>query len=145
MAGTTVTVCAAALVRHELGLVQQLREAEAGLAERSRADERNRIARDLHDVIAHSLTVSLLHVSSARLAVEHEPEEAAAALAEAERLGRQSLEEVRRVVGLLGSGDGEAGMVPARGIADLGALVDGFRRAGAEIAVVVVGELNGLP
>ncbi len=49
-------------------LVTQLRAAQAGLAERSRAEERNRISRDLHDVIAHTLTVSLLHIASARLA-----------------------------------------------------------------------------
>ena len=61
------------LIRHELDLVSQLRAAQAGLAERARAEERNRIARELHDVIAHTLTVSLLHVTSARLAVEHDP------------------------------------------------------------------------
>ncbi len=59
----------AALIAREQQLLAQLREAQAGLAERSRAEERNRIARDLHDVIAHTLTVSLLHISSARLAV----------------------------------------------------------------------------
>ena len=57
--------------------VEQLREAQAGLADRARADERNRIARELHDVIAHTLTVSLLHVSSAQLAVDDDPDEAA--------------------------------------------------------------------
>ena len=46
-------------------LVEQLRAAQAGLAAKARAEERNRISRDLHDVIAHSLTVSLLHVMSA--------------------------------------------------------------------------------
>ncbi len=91
----------ATLLRHQVDLVDQLRAAQAGLAERSRAEERNRIAREVHDVIAHSLTVSLLHLSSARLAVEYEPAEAAQALAEAERLCRQSLAEVRNTVGLL--------------------------------------------
>ncbi len=67
-------------------LVTQLRAAQAGLAERSRDEERGRIARELHDVIAHCLTVSLLHVSSARLAVQHDPADAARSLAEAERL-----------------------------------------------------------
>lgn len=145
MAGVSFSMSAATLVRHEIGLVNQLREAQAGLAERSRAEERNRIARDLHDVIAHSLTVSLLHVTSARLAVEYEPEEAAAALAEAERLGRQSLDEVRSVVGLMGSAQGHAATAPARGIGDLDELVDGFRRAGAEITIVIDGDLGGLP
>ena len=67
MAGTTLSVLGGLLVRHEVNLVAQLRAAQAGLAERARAEERNRIARELHDVIAHTLTVMLLHVTSARL------------------------------------------------------------------------------
>ena len=85
------------LLRNQFMLVAQLREAQAGLAAKARAEERNRISRDLHDVIAHSLTVSLLHVMSARLAVESDPDDAARSLAEAERLGRESLAEVRQV------------------------------------------------
>ncbi len=144
MAGTTFTVGAAALVRHQLALVDQLRQAEAGLAERSRAEERNRIARDLHDVIAHTLTVSLLHVTSARLAVENEPEDAAASLAEAERLGRQSLNEVRSIVGLMGP-DAAATTDPVHGIVELTDLVDGFRRAGANVTLKIDGNLERLP
>ncbi|MGI8751611.1 MAG: histidine kinase [Acidimicrobiales bacterium] len=101
MVGTALTVLASMLLRHELDLVSQLRAAQAGLAGRARAEERNRIARELHDVIAHTLTISLLHVTSARLAVEFDPDDAARALAEAERLGRDSLEEVRAALGLL--------------------------------------------
>jgi signal transduction histidine kinase len=145
MAGTTFTVCAAALVRHEIGLVNQLRAAEAGLAERSRAEERNRIARDLHDVIAHTLTVSLLHVTSARLAVEYEPDDAAASLAEAERLGRQSLDEVRSIVGLMGTPEDDATAAPVHGVGELTALVDGFRRAGADVTLTIDGDLERLP
>ena len=87
--------------RRQRDLLVQLREAQAGLAQRAQAEERNRIAREMHDVIAHSLTVSLLHVSSARLALADDPDEAARALAEAERLGRESLDEVRHAVGLM--------------------------------------------
>src|SRR6185437_12005903 len=87
--------------RRQRDLLVQLREAQAGLAQRAQAEERNRIAREMHDVIAHTLTVSLLHVSSARLALADDPDEAARALAEAERLGRESLEEVRHAVGLM--------------------------------------------
>ena len=101
-AGVTFTVLAMILVRHEFVLVERLRAAQADLEERSRAEERTRIARELHDVIAHGLTVSLLHLSSARLAVEHDdPADAARALAEAERVSRQSLAEVRATMGVL--------------------------------------------
>ena len=101
IAGTTLSVGASVFARRQHILVTQLRDAQAGLAARAQAEERNRIARELHDVIAHSLTVSLLHVSSARLAVADAPEDAARSLAEAERLGRASLDEVRHAVGLL--------------------------------------------
>ncbi len=96
IAGTTFAAFACLLARRQRDLTERLRNAQAGLADRVRAEERNRIARELHDVIAHSLTVSLLHVSSARLAVEEDPAEAVRALAEAERLGRDCLTEVRQ-------------------------------------------------
>ena len=78
LAGTTLTVAFSLLIRHDRDLLRRLRLAQAGLAERARAQERNRIARELHDVIGHTLTVSLLHVQSARLAVEHDPADAGA-------------------------------------------------------------------
>ncbi len=145
MAGTTLSVLAAVAIRHEIDLVAQLRAAQAGLAERARAQERNRIARDLHDVIAHTLTVSLLHVTSARLAVQHDPADAARALAEAERLGRESLAEVRLAVGMLHQpGDG-GGTAPLPGAGDLPALVQRFRSAGADVRLAVDGDTTRLP
>ena len=145
MAGTTLSVLAGLLIRHEVDLVSQLRAAQAGLAERARAEERNRIARELHDVIAHTLTVLLLHVSSARLAVEHNLADAARALAEAERLGRESLEEVRLAVGMLHH-DGDAGRTaPLPGADDLPALVAQFRSAGADVTLTIDGDTGRLP
>ncbi|HMH94747.1 MAG TPA: histidine kinase, partial [Streptosporangiaceae bacterium] len=131
------------LTRRERDLAERLRIAQAGLADRARAEERNRIARELHDVIAHSLTVSLLHVSSARLAVEENAADAVRALAEAERLGRECLTEVRQVVGLLRRDEG-ASTAPLPGAAQLTALVEQFRRAGADIAPDVDGDPDEL-
>jgi signal transduction histidine kinase len=147
IAGVAVSAGGAALIARQQQLVTQLRAAQAGLAERSRAEERNRIARDLHDVIAHSLTVSLLHISSARLAMSEDPDDAARALAEAERLGRQSLEEVRSIVGLMRTGDGEDGsaLAPVRGLEALDELVERFRGAGAEVAFERSGDVASLP
>jgi signal transduction histidine kinase len=145
MGGITLSVAAGALVRHERQLTEQLRAAQAGLAERARAEERNRIARELHDVIAHTLTVSLLHVSSARLAVENGLDDANRALAEAERLGRESLDEVRRVVGLLHADGSATRTVPLPGGGDLPALVERFRSAGAAATFTVEGDIAALP
>ena len=117
MGGLTLSIGLGLLIRQQIDLVAQLREAQAGLAARARAEERNRIGRELHDVIAHTLTVSLLHITSARLAVEHDPADAARALAEAERLGRESLDEVRLAVGMLHQ-DGDSGRTtPLPGVA----------------------------
>jgi signal transduction histidine kinase len=146
MVGTSVCLAAGLLLDHERMLLGELREAQAGLAERSRAEERNRIARDLHDVIAHSLTVSLLHISSARLAVEHDPADAARALAEAERLGRESLDEVRSIVGLMRSADGvDGGLAPLPGLDGVDELVARFRGAGADVDFERAGELALVP
>jgi len=146
IAGMTLTLVSSSLVRSQLRLVEQLRAAQADLAERSRAQERNRIARDLHDVIAHSLTVSLLHVCSARLAVEHEPQEAAESLAEAERLGRRSLDEVRSIVGLMRpESGGDAMSAPVHGLDGVEALIDEFRRAGTNVTLAREGDLGRLP
>jgi signal transduction histidine kinase len=153
MAGCVLTVLAALLIRHQIDLVAQLREAQAGLAAKTRAEERNRVARELHDVIGHTLVVSLLHVQSARLAVEHDPADASRALAEAERLGRECLAEIRTTVGMLredDSGDGPGGVArgisaPLPGVDGLPALVERFRSAGADVTLTVEGDTGGLP
>jgi signal transduction histidine kinase len=139
IAGSTFATFGLLLTRRERDLAERLRIAQAGLADRARAEERNRIARELHDVIAHSLTVSLLHVSSARLAVEENSADAVRALVEAERLGRACLTEVRQVVGLLRRDEG-ASTAPLPGAAQLTALVGEFRRAGADVTLDVDGD-----
>jgi signal transduction histidine kinase len=148
LAGSAVMVLGGLLVRNQLMLVEQLRAAQAGLAAQARAEERNRISRDLHDVIAHSLTVSLLHVMSARLAVESDPDDAARSLAEAERLGRESLAEVRQVVGLLRADGGDAGLdrtLPQPGASGVPSLVERFQAAGADVTLTVDGDAGRLP
>jgi signal transduction histidine kinase len=145
LAGVTLATAFSVLIRHDRDLLRQLRLAQAGLAERARAQERNRIARELHDVIGHTLTVSLLHVQSARLAVEHDPADAAHALAEAERLGRECLAEVRTAVGMLREHDTADRTAPLPGAAGLPALVEQFRSAGADVTLTVQGDAAGLP
>ena len=145
MAGSTLTVTAGLLILHEVDLVSQLRAAQAGLAERARAEERNRIARELHDIIAHTLTVSLLHVTSARLAVQHDPADAARALAEAERLGQESLAEVRLAVGMLRQPDDSGRTAPLPGVDGLPALVERFQAAGTDVSLTVDDDTGRLP
>jgi signal transduction histidine kinase len=136
-AGTVFTAVACSMARRQRELLAALQEAQSGLAERAAAEERNRIAHELHDVIGHALTVSLLHVTSARLALDEDPAEAEASLAEAERLARRSLAEVRTVVGMMRDAPGTG---PLPGAAQLGDLVASFDRAGAPVDWRVVGD-----
>ena len=141
--GTIFTTVVCLLTRRQRELVGQLRAAQAGLADRARLEERARIAREMHDVVGHALTVSLLHVASARLALDEDPEEAKASLAEAERLGRNSLAEVRQAVGMLREpGHGLVAPLPAGG--QLDELVESFRRAGLTVTYEVVGDPSQL-
>lgn len=141
-AGTAFTLVISAFVRRERVLTEQLRAAQAGLADRARTEERTRIAREMHDVIGHALTVSLLHVSSARLALADDPAEAEASLAEAERLARRSLDEVRAAVGVMRGVAGQA--TPTPGAADLDELIESFRRAGTSVTFERIGDLSRL-
>jgi signal transduction histidine kinase len=131
--------------RRQQGLLAELRVAQAALAEQAANDERQRIAREIHDVIAHSLTVTMLHVTAARLAVEDDPEEARVALTEAERLGRQSLADIRRTVGLLRprrEQDMETQPLPAAG--DVPMLVEDFCRTGLPVDLHLDGDLGAV-
>ena len=142
--GTLLSAVGCSLGRRQVDLVEQLREAQAGLAERTRAEERNRIAAEMHDVIGHALTVSLLHVSSARLAIEEgDTGEALAALDQAETQSRRSLEEVRATVGMMRTDSDRTAPLP--GAADLGELVESFRLAGTPVSCELHGDLDRLP
>lgn len=142
IAGTVFTTIACVMARRERDLVDQLREAQAGLADRARAEERTRIAGEMHDVIGHALTVSLLHVTSARLALDEDPDEARASLAEAERLGQQSLAEVRQAVGMLREHPQSSAPLPHA--AQLPELVGSFRRAGRSVHLDIDGDVDTL-
>lgn len=116
----------------------ELERAQSALAEEVAASERARIAREVHDVVAHSLSVTMLHVTAARLAVRRSPAEAEASLEEAERVGRQSLADIRRTVGLLRRDPSDGAHAsptapPLPGFADLPELVAGYRAAGLDV------------
>jgi signal transduction histidine kinase len=140
--GAAVTWACAWVVRRQNQLVLELRAAQDALATAAAAEERARIAREVHDVIAHSLTVTLLHVSAARLAVQDRPDDAVAALAEAERLGRRSLADVRRAVGLLGATQDGGAAPPLPSVADVPALVAEYRVAGMDAGLAVTGDAD---
>ncbi len=124
-------------------LLDQERAAQADLAERAAADERQRIAREIHDVVAPSLAVTMLHLTGARLALHRDPREAEEALLEAERLGRESLAEIRRTIGLLApEGTGTAAPMPTA--VDIPQLVREFEAAGLDVDFELTGDPHAL-
>jgi len=96
--------CAWLIVRILLPRQRQWSMAGEHLRQEVAAAERRRIARDVHDVIAHSMTVTMLHLTGARHVLSTDPQAAVAALAEAERLGRAlaAAEPQRSGLGILG-------------------------------------------
>jgi signal transduction histidine kinase len=105
-------------------------------AQRSVAEERLQIARELHDVVAHSLSVIAVQSGVGRHVIETQPEEAKKALAAIEATSRDTLTELRRMLGVLRRDDGvPATLAPAPGIAALNNLVEQVRMAGYTVNV----------
>lgn len=96
------------------------------------ADERSRIARELHDAVGHAVNVIVLQAGAARMT--HQPEVASRALREIENLGRSALVDLDHMLGLLDTTDAPA-RGPTKTTADIAALVDEMRTAGADIAL----------
>jgi signal transduction histidine kinase len=92
--------------------------------------ERIRIARDLHDVLGHCLSVIVLQAGGARMLIGSEPARADTALKVIERAGHDALEELRHLLGVLGGAEASSGPEPQPGLADLDALVRRTRMAG---------------
>jgi signal transduction histidine kinase len=136
-----------ALLARELALrnerLEVEREAQAAAAV---ADERRRISRELHDVVAHSVSVMVVQSGAARRVLDEDPDEAVTALAEVERSGRQALSELRRLLGLMRDGDENAAVrEPQPTLAGLDDLVKRARDAGLPVELRHEGKPFPLP
>lgn len=128
-------------LREQAGHLRRARDAAAGAAI---AAERARIARDMHDVVAHGVSVMVVHAEAAE-ALLPDPERAVASLRAIQRTGRAALADLRRIVGVLRTAGDDADLRPAPGLADAQDLVDRMRAAGLEVSLVVRGEPRTLP
>jgi signal transduction histidine kinase len=117
------------------------RDAQAQIAA---AAERARIARELHDVVAHNVSVMVVQADGASYALEREPARAAEALAAISATGRQALAEMRRLLGILRR-DEAVSRAPLPGIGQLGELLDSARAAGLPVSFTVEGVPQPLP
>jgi signal transduction histidine kinase len=107
-------------------------------------EERRRIARELHDVISHSLGVLVLQAGAAERVLDRDPEQARAVLRSIRETGRQAVGEMATLLAAV-RGDGAASREPQPSLADLGALVESMRSAGVAIELVLEGEPRALP
>jgi signal transduction histidine kinase len=142
MAGIAWGAVGGRMMLMQLRLLWQERDARLAHAGQAASEERRRIAREVHDVVAHSLSITMLHLTAARHALQHDRDDvddAIEALEEAERIGRQAMADVRLTVGLLSTGPSEPTAEP--GIDDIAELVEDYRRAGLTIRY----DLDGSP
>lgn len=121
---------------------EQLRDA---MARQAVIEERSRIARELHDVVAHSMSIMVVQASAARRVLHKKPEQADTALEAIESVGRDSLDEMRRILGVLRSEDHMDEVTPQPHLDDLETLFDDFRGAGLPVHYDVQGQPVPLP
>jgi signal transduction histidine kinase len=114
------------------------------LAERARAEERTRIAREMHDVVANRVSVMVVQSGAVRAIAKRDPERAAEAAGVIGDMGRQALDELRQVIGVLRLGE-QAGPLPAPGLDDIRGLVGQSHAAGLEVTLTVRGDERPLP
>jgi len=114
-------------------------------AQETIAEERARIARELHDVVAHSVSVMTVQAGAARLLLRTDPERAVEPLLAVEETGRQALTELRRLLGVLRADGGAHALAPQPGIGDLPVLADTVREAGLPVELTVEGAARPLP
>ncbi|HET8604369.1 MAG TPA: sensor histidine kinase [Marmoricola sp.] len=134
-----------ALVRATTQAGEQRRLVREQRASRAVAEERNRIARELHDVIGHSVSVMTVQASAVRRRLHEDQAVERQALETVEAVGREALAEMRRMVGVLRQdGDGTADREPPPGLAQLDRLVAKFQAAGLPVHLDVSGDPEGL-
>jgi signal transduction histidine kinase len=139
-------------MRHRVQLHATLRDKAAQLDRRRRergeaaaAEERTRIAGELHDVVAHALSAMVVQAGGARRLAERDPALAAVAFSAVESTGREALTEIRALLGVLRREDEELALAPQPSLRHVRSLVDRSRAAGLAVELEIDGEARELP
>ncbi len=141
------TAWVAARRQHELAeQAERLRRSQAEIREHAVVGERVRIARELHDVVAHHVSVMGVQASACRRVFDKDPAKARTALTAIEESARTAVDELRRMLGVLRARDGDGeGAGQAAGVDQIAAVVDRAREAGLRATLGVYGEPRPLP
>lgn len=115
----------------------QLRRERAAEAHRIVTEERTRIARELHDVVAHRVSLMTVQAGAAKAVAAEDPDAALRAMGAVEEAGRQALDELRHLLGVLRPETEPDGLGPQPGLADLPVLIDEIRAAGPDVSVAM--------
>jgi signal transduction histidine kinase len=129
-------------MEQRLALLETERDQQAKIAV---GEERSRIARELHDVVAHAVSVMIVHADGAAYTIRSQPEVAENAVRTIADTGRQALTEMRRLLGVLRSDDAETQWAPqpdARGVVEL---AENTRAAGVPVRLEITGDVDDLP
>ena len=124
-------------VRARGELAAQYEREQAAQARRAVAEERTRIARELHDVVAHRVTMMTVQAGAAKTIAADDPEGALRAMEAVEQAGRQALSELRHLLGVLRPEADVDGLGPQPGVADVPRLVDQLREAGQDVSLTM--------
>jgi signal transduction histidine kinase len=129
---------------HEAAVREQEEHERQAVA--AAAEERRRIAREMHDVVAHSVSVMVVQAGGARRILARDPARAVAAAEQIERTGRDALAEMRRLLGVLHhDGDEHLVRAPQPSMTAVGRLIEGATAAGLPVVLVEEGEPRPLP
>jgi signal transduction histidine kinase len=131
----------------------RLLEDRAALLERERVaelrqaieEERRSIARELHDVVAHRVSLMTVQAGAAQVILDEDPRRAAKAMNDVEDAGRAALDELRHLLDVLGPRSGEQPRAPAASLADLPAIAERMEDAGLAVSLFVEGLPDNLP
>jgi signal transduction histidine kinase len=133
------------LVRKLAEQGEQLREQQELVRSQAVRAERDRIARELHDVIAHSVSAMVVQAAAARDLVRADPAQTERMLDQVAGTGRRALAETANLLHVIRADEDQLGLTPLPGLANLETLVDGFRASGLDVALQVQGPLDDLP
>jgi signal transduction histidine kinase len=147
----TIAWCAGLLARRPVGQARsaeqraiRFEQEQAEAARRAVTEERQRIARELHDIIAHSVSVMTMQAGAVRRLLRPDQERERESLLSVEQTGRDAMSEMRRLVGLLKDEDAAAPYSPQPGMQSLDALIATVREAGLPVDVIFEGEQHDL-